>query len=177
MSAIHACVSCFRLHHQKYIAEVTIADLACYLTVWVCPCVQGRGWDEGGVIVGPEYPTPLANPFSPPALVPAIGSKGAQPATAAAPIPTAADANLDLQLSVAMPRSVSPGESVSVTLEVVSLKSKAGGSPVEFTLDPIPASVSAAGEKQQTQTRFESEHVARQLTILVAHVTRRSGAN
>jgi len=29
----------------------------------------------------------------------------------------------------------------------VSLKSKAGGSPVEFTLDPIPAYVSASGEK------------------------------
>ncbi|KAL0048978.1 hypothetical protein WJX82_003679 [Trebouxia sp. C0006] len=59
--------------------------------------MQGRGWDEGGVIVGPEYPTPLANPFRPPALVPAIASKG--------------------------------------------------GSPVEFTLDPIPAAVLAAGFK------------------------------
>ena len=58
-----------------------------------------------------------------------------------------------------MPRSVSPGESVSVTLEVVSLKSKAGGSPVEFTLEPIPDSVSAAGEKQKIQTGFESENV------------------
>ena len=118
-----------------------------FLIVCLCPCTQGRGWDEGGVIVGPEYPTPLANPFRPPALVPAIASKGAQPATAAAPPSTAADANPDLQLSVAMPRSVSPGESVSVTLEVVSLKSKTGGSPVEFTLDPIPAYVSASGEK------------------------------
>ncbi|DBA95272.1 TPA: Cilia- and flagella-associated protein 74 [Trebouxia sp. C0006] len=109
--------------------------------------MQGRGWDEGGVIVGPEYPTPLANPFRPPALVPAIASKGAPSATAAAPPSTATDANPDLQLSVAMPRSVSPGESVSVMLEVVSLKSKAGGSPVEFTLDPIPAAVLAAGFK------------------------------
>ncbi|DBA68488.1 TPA: Cilia- and flagella-associated protein 74 [Trebouxia sp. C0005] len=109
--------------------------------------MQGRAWDEGGVIVGPEYRTPLANPFRPPALLPAIASKGAQPATAAAPPPIAVDANPDLQLSVAMPRSVSPGESVSVTLEVVSLKSKAGGSPVEFTLEPIPDSVSAAGFK------------------------------
>jgi len=110
-------------------------------------------------------------------LVPAIASKGAQPATAAAPPSTAADANPDLQLSAAMPSSVSPGERVPVTLEVVSLKSKAGGSPVEFTLDPILAFVSAAGEKRKTQTRFESEHVARQLMILIAHVTRRSGAN
>ncbi|DBA92223.1 hypothetical protein WJX77_001787 [Trebouxia sp. C0004] len=113
----------------------------------VCWTMQGRGWDEGGVIVGPDYPTPLTNPFRTPALVPAVASKGAQPATGAAPPFTAADANPDLQLSVAMPRSVSPGESVSVTLEVVSLKSRAGGSPVEFTLDPIPASVSAAGFK------------------------------
>jgi len=111
-----------------------------FLTSWLCPCVQGRGWDEGGVIVGPEYPTPLADPFRPLASVPAI-------ATNSAPSVTAADANPDLQLSVAMPRSVSPGESVSVTLEVVSLKSKAGGSPVEFTLDPIPASVLASGEQ------------------------------
>ncbi len=80
-------------------------------------------------------------------MVPAIASKGAPSATAAAPPSTATDANPDLQLSVAMPRSVSPGESVSVMLEVVSLKSKAGGSPVEFTLDPIPAAVLAAGEK------------------------------
>ena len=118
-----------------------------FLTSWLCPCVQGRGWDEGGVIVGPEYPTPLADPFRPLASVPAIATKSAPSVTAAAPPSTAADANPDLQLSVAMPRSVSPGESVSVTLEIVSLKSKAGGSPVEFTLDPIPASVLASGEQ------------------------------
>lgn len=85
------------------------------------------------MVVGPEYTTALADPFN---------------STASAPT-TAVDAAQDLQLAVRMPKAVAPGESVSVTLEVVS-KSKAGGSPVEFHIDPIPASVTAAGMTHTT---------------------------
>lgn len=55
------------------------------------------------------------------------------------------DTPQDLQLTMRMPKAVAPGESVSVTVDVVSIKSKAGGSPVELTIDPIPAPVTAAG--------------------------------
>lgn len=91
--------------------------------------LQGRAWEEGGVLVGPEYGTPPADPFRPSAV-----------ATAAA-----AAATQDLQLTVSMPKAVAPGESVSAVIEVVSLKSKAGGAPVELILDPIPPSMMTAG--------------------------------
>ena len=91
--------------------------------------MQGRAWEEGGTIVGAEYTTDLADPFSPTA-----------PAST-----TAVDTTQDLQLTIRMPKAVAPRESVSATLEVVSIKSKAGGSPVEFNIDPIPASVTGAG--------------------------------
>lgn len=79
--------------------------------------------------MGPEYATALADPFN----------------STASPPTSVADASQDVQLAVNMPKAVAPGESASVTLEVVSIKSKAGGSPVEFNIDPLPASVSAAG--------------------------------
>ncbi len=108
--------------------------------------MQGRGWEEGGVIVGPEYSTSIADPFRVSTATPlAPAGKAGQQATAAAVLSTAADPSQDLHLTVRMPKAVSPGNSVSVTCEVVSLKGKGGGSPVEFTLDAIPASVSAAG--------------------------------
>ncbi|KAA6423269.1 MAG: flagellar associated [Trebouxia sp. A1-2] len=112
--------------------------------------MQGRAWDEGGVIVGPEYRTPLANPFRPPALLPAIASKGAQPATAAAPPPIAVDANPDLQLSVAMPRSVSPGFKVdSLKLAVPAGERK----PLTITFSapqqPKPGSPAALGLSEE----------------------------
>lgn len=60
------------------------------------------------------------------------------------------DTTQDLQLTVRMPKAAAPGESVSVTVDVVSIKSKAGGSPVELTIDPIPASATAAGMTHTT---------------------------
>ena len=55
------------------------------------------------------------------------------------------DTSQDLQLDIRMSKAVAPGESVSVTIEVVSIKGKAGGSPVELNIDPIPAAAAAAG--------------------------------
>ena len=89
--------------------------------------VQGRAWAEGGSIVGPDYATSLADPL-----------RASAPSTAVGPAQ-------DLQLSVTMPGATPPGKSVSITLEVISIKGRAGGSPVELALDPIPAPVSAAG--------------------------------
>ena len=91
--------------------------------------LQGRAWQEGGVLVGPEYGTPPPDPFRPLADASA----------------TAATATEDLQLTINMAKAVAPGESVSAAIEVVSLKSKAGGAPVELILDPIPPSVTTAG--------------------------------
>ena len=100
----------------------------------ICVILQGRAWDEGGIIVGPEYRIPPSDPFQTPA----------------------ADASQELQLTVHMPRAVAPGQSVSATVEVVSIKGKTGGSPVELTLDPLVASVTAAGMTHHFFLGFKS---------------------
>lgn len=64
-------------------------------------------------------------------------SKGAQPASSS---------SQDLQLTVRMPRALSWGETASVSLEVVSIKGKAGGSPAELTLDPLSPAALVAGD-------------------------------
>lgn len=57
----------------------------------------------------------------------------------------ASDGNQGMQLSVRVPKSISWGETASVSLEVVSIKGKAGGSPAELTLDPPSSAFLAAG--------------------------------
>ena len=79
----------------------------------------------------------------------------------------------DLQLVVRMPKAVAPGESVSATLEVVSIKSKAGGSPVEFSIDPIPASVTGASMTHSTHCVYLNEpccHMHIQKAVLLHFV-------
>ena len=57
----------------------------------------------------------------------------------------ASDGERELQMTARVPKAVSWGETASVSLEVVSIKGKAGGSPVELTLDPPSPALLAAG--------------------------------
>ena len=69
-----------------------------------------------------------------------------------------------------MPKAVAAGESVSVTVEVVSIKSKVGGSPVEFNIDPIPASVTGAGMTHITHSVYLNKtyyHMHVQMVVLL----------
>lgn len=85
------------------------------------------------------------DPFS--LALPIQASNTAKPISDAAKGSQAAsDNSRELQLTVRIPETISWGETASVSLEVVSIKGKAGGSPAELTLDPLSPAVLAAGK-------------------------------
>ena len=94
-------------------------------------CLQGRCWAEGAYLVGAQHPP------TPQALFRLPGAAPQAPAGS----PTEA-----LQLTLQMPGPVQPGQSVSATLQLGSLRSgKTGGSPADLTLDAQSKEAAARG--------------------------------
>lgn len=137
------------IEHSSFSASQhsTIQQAACCLSThgWYCLDIQGRSWNEGAVIVGAQLVPSTPDPFSLALLVPT--STTAKQATDAPKTgTTTSNSSQDLQLTVTMPKAISWGETASASLEVVSIKGKAGGSPAELTLDPLtPAALAAGG--------------------------------
>lgn len=91
---------------------------------------------------------PTQDPFADAAAVQTApaGKASAEAAKSSQTALTAGDSSQELQVILKVPKPVSWGETASISLEVVSIRGKAGGGPAELTLDPIPPAVAAAGD-------------------------------
>ena len=95
----------------------------------------------------------MPDPFS--LALPIQASNTAKPTTDAARGSQAtSDNSKELQLTVRIPETISWGETASVSVEVVSIKGKAGGSPAELTLDPLSPVVLAAGKPRRLHVGY-----------------------
>ena len=93
--------------------------------------LQGRCWAEGAYLVGAQHLPTTQALFRLPGAVPQA------PAGSPAEV---------LQLTLQMPGPVQPGQTVSATLQLGSLKSgKTGGSPADLMLDALSKEAAARG--------------------------------
>ena len=131
--------------------------------------MQGRSWEYGAVIVGGDMIPTTQDPFAGAAAAqtPPAGKASAEAAKSSQTTLAAGDSSPELHIRLRMPKPVSWGETASMSLEVVSIKGKAGGSPAELTLDPLPPAVAAAGDAWGTGCLHVASYMHSNTTCVV----------